>query len=100
MPRAKVFRIDDNNTSFVNMSAYNSSKGKTNINDINRRKDFLGEAISRELTPRQRELVIGYYIEGKKIPQLAQEHKINRSTVSRHLSAAKRKLSRFAHYIQ
>lgn len=99
MPRAKLFRIDDSNQNAVFLSAYNSTKGSTNITDLNRRKDFLGEAITRELTPRQRELIIAYYIEGKNIPQLAQEHNLNRSTVSRHIAAAKRKLSRFAYYI-
>lgn len=45
------------------------------------------------LTPRQREIVRLYFFEGMKIPEIASVLSLYKSTVSRHLEAAKKNLS-------
>lgn len=44
--------------------------------------------IDNELTPRQRETVIAYFFEEKNIPQIAAEHGVHKSSVSRCLNRA------------
>ena len=51
-----------------------------------------------ELTETQRQVLIGYYLEKKNIPQLARERGVNKSTVCRTLQRAERRLRRFLKY--
>ena len=51
-------------------------------------------AIRDELTPRQRELVALYYVEGRSMPAIARELGINVSTVSRTLKRGRDRLKR------
>lgn len=50
------------------------------------------------LTPRQRQYVTLYFFEGKTIPRIAQELKVNKSSVQRGLAAAKRSLGEVLGY--
>lgn len=54
--------------------------------------------IDRELTWHQRRMVMGYYYEKKTVTQLAAELGVNKSTVSRTLNRARRRMSRCLRY--
>ena len=51
-----------------------------------------------ELPETQRQVLSGYYLEKKNIPQLARERGVNKSTVCRTLQRAERRLRRFLKY--
>lgn len=55
-------------------------------------------ARERELTRRQREMVVLYYDQGMTMPQIAERLGVNRSTVSRTLRRARDRLYRFLRY--
>jgi len=61
-------------------------------------KRVLSTAIRCELTPRQRECVVMYYYDNKKMPDIAFELSLSVSTVSRHIKAGVRKLKNIANY--
>ena len=56
------------------------------------------EVIRRELTDRQRETLLAYYIEKLNIIQIAQRRGVHKSTVSRTLKRAEAKLRRYLRY--
>jgi len=58
----------------------------------------LKNVIDRELTWHQRRMVMGYYYEKKTVTQLAAELGVNKSTVSRTLNRARRRMSRCLRY--
>lgn len=54
--------------------------------------------IEQELTPRQRRAVTGYYLESKTITQMAQEDGVHKSTISRTLHRAERRMRQYLRY--
>ena len=54
--------------------------------------------IREELTQLQREVILAYYFQEKKIPQIAAERGVQKSTVSRTLHRAERRLKRYLKY--
>ena len=58
----------------------------------------LRRVIDAELTEKQRQAVIGYYMEGKNIPALAREYGVNKSTISRTLKRAEDRMRRCLKY--
>ncbi len=68
------------------------SSGSNNEKYIEFLKKSLKKAIDRDLTERQREIIIGIYFEGKTQAELARIYEINKSTVSRHLKRSIEKL--------
>ena len=52
----------------------------------------LRRVIERELTQTQRELILAYYFQDKTIPQIAAERGIQKSSVSRCLKRAERRI--------
>lgn len=75
---------------------YLNHKGATNDKDRSRMMKILYKAITTELTDMQRVCITKFYLEGEKQVQIANELGLNPSTVSRHISAAKKKLKRIA----
>lgn len=53
---------------------------------------LIAEALDKELTPRQKQMVTMYYIEGRSMRQIAAEVGVNPSTVTRTLQVARAKL--------
>ena len=51
-----------------------------------------------ELTETQRQVLSGYYLQKKNIPQLARERGVNKSTICRTLQRAERRLRRVLKY--
>ena len=54
--------------------------------------------IREELTPLQRESLLGYYFRGLTITEMARERGVNKSTVCRTLRRAERILKRYLKY--
>lgn len=54
--------------------------------------------IREELTALQRETIVAYYFQEMTIPQIAAERGVNKSTVSRTLKRAERRLQRYLRY--
>ena len=48
--------------------------------------------IENELTPKQRDVMLAYYFQDKTVPQIAEERGVHRSSVSRCLKRAERKV--------
>ena len=58
----------------------------------------VNRVIEEELTPLQRETIIAYYIQNRKIPEIARDRGVHKSTVSRTLKRAEGKLRRYLRY--
>ncbi len=54
----------------------------------------VSDAVKNELTPRQRQLVAMYYVQGLNMPRIARELGLNVSTVSRTLARGRERLKR------
>ncbi len=94
--RHNILELNDRNRdiiAYANFSSYGS-----NNSDIKRMKQILSQALESELTPRQRECIVLYYYQNKTMSEVASDLSLSKSTVSRHLKAAKRKLQNVAKY--
>ncbi|MEG1778718.1 MAG: sigma factor-like helix-turn-helix DNA-binding protein [Oscillospiraceae bacterium] len=58
-------------------------------------KQAIQEALEHDLTAMQKTVVMMYFFESKNIPAIAEELSLNKSTVSRHLTGAKKRLIEF-----
>lgn len=92
----KIMNFDDANTDLIAYSRF-SSYG-SNQADVKRMKQILMQALSEELTPRQRQCITLYFFDNMNMPEIASLLSLSRSTVSRHIKAAKRKLQNVAKY--
>ena len=97
MRHERVF-LDDTNSDLIAFSLY--QQGSSNRMERERMKAILTRAIRRELTDRQRDCITMYYLEGMKMKDIADALHLSRSTVTRHIQSATRKLRRVASYCQ
>ena len=58
----------------------------------------LRRIIREELSQPQREVVVAYYFQNKRIPQIAREWGVNKSSVSRLLKRAEKSLQKYLKY--
>ena len=58
----------------------------------------INRVIEEELTPLQRETILAYYIQNRRIPEIARDRGVHKSTVSRTLKRAEQKLRRYLRY--
>lgn len=95
--RTELIHFTNKNT---NKILFNNSQLKYSTNNESRElmKKILSKAILDELTEKQRICVTYYYLAGKKEKDIAYELGLNPSTVSRHISAARKKLRHIASY--
>lgn len=56
--------------------------------------------VANEMTAAQQDTFLAYYLMGKTIQQIADEKKVNKSTVCRNLQRAEAKLLRFTRYLE
>ena len=70
----------------------------TNDEALERLQKNLTAVIRGELTPKQQEVLQLYYFEGLQMKDIAERLKVNRSTVSRNLKGAQRKLFKYLKY--
>lgn len=61
-------------------------------------KKRVANVIDRELTPLQREALVGFYLQGKTITDMARERGVNKSTICRNLKRAEARLRRYLRY--
>lgn len=78
-----------------NIPYYDFDYSETNDNDIEKMKKTLRLAINK-LTDRQKFCICEYYLNGKKMKEIALELGIHPSTVTRHIKYAKRNLKNIA----
>lgn len=83
---------------YADYRSYLLSLGEDNKNSRNRLIRNLRMAITDELTSRQREMVLMYFVEQKNMTEIAQELKVNVSTVSRTIKRGKDRLRRCLKY--
>ena len=95
MRRERMFLSEDN-SEMIAYSLY--LQGASNRPERERMKRILLRAIRHELTDRQRECMTMYYLEGMKMKDIAAVLGLSRSTVTRHIQSATRKLRKVASY--
>ncbi len=72
----------------------------TNRSQLAKMKKALADVVQNEISARQREIIVLYYYKQMNIPQIADMLGVNKSTVSRTLSRARRTiLSRLKYMI-
>ena len=90
--------MDDKNEPLISYYLYN--RGADNRPDRALMKRILARAIRHELTDRQRDCLTRYYLEGMQMTEIARSLDLSKSTVSRHIAAATRKLRKIASYYE
>lgn len=83
---AKTLYLDDFLIKLASVQNY--EKRGSNKASIERMQSFMKTAIQRELTEKQRQYLIGYYIDGKKMRELAVENGVSESNVSKIIKRA------------
>ena len=75
---------------------YNS--GDTNSVELRKKLNFVYKAMKNELTPYQFQCLKAYFIQGKRVKDIAEDMGVHPSSISRTLKRAKRKISKIASY--
>ena len=95
MPRNEVQSTDR----LMERLSYTSSlPSSTNRESIEFAKRALKLAIKNELTPRQTQMLMLYYFEGLTMDAIASRLGVNKSTVSRQLATARKRLKHVMQY--
>lgn len=95
--KTKIIHFTNENTSKIFFSSFKPN-GTTNSESRKRMKEIISKAIVTELTDMQRICLTEHYLNDKKQKEIAFELGLNASTVSRHISSARRKLQNIASY--
>lgn len=95
--KTKIIHFTNENTSKILFSSFKPN-GTTNSESRKRMKEIISKAIVTELTDMQRICLTEHYLNAKKQKEIAFELGLNASTVSRHISSARRKLQNIASY--
>ncbi|MGN0452861.1 MAG: RNA polymerase sigma factor [Ruminococcus sp.] len=83
----------------LDLAAYRKYQcGDTNCEKRKKMKKILYQALESELTDKQRVCIEEYYLNGKKMREIAEAHSLNPSTVTRHIKRATEKLRHIASY--
>jgi RNA polymerase sigma factor (sigma-70 family) len=86
-------------TDIISFIHYQYTSGSTNHREIERMKRMISFAVNNELTERQRQCIILFYLRGMKMKEIAKKLCLSPSTVSRHISVARQKLRKLRNYI-
>ena len=95
--KTKIIHFTNENTSKILFSSFNPNS-TTNSKSRRKMKEIISKAIVTELTDMQRICLTEHYLNDKKQKEIASELGLNASTVSRHISSARRKLQNIASY--
>ena len=85
--------------SYDQMSFFLGRPDQREERDLSLAKEALGQAMRRELTPRQRACVELYYFQGLTEERAAQELGVSKPTVCRHLQKARGRLEKALRYV-
>lgn len=91
MRRERVF-LDEENSDIIAFSL--SSHGNDNRARLDVLKRAMMTAVQSELTDRQRDCIVMYYFQNMKMKDIAESLCLSKSTVTRHIQSAKRKLKK------
>ena len=83
---------------FLQLSESDREEESDNRLRLEQLKQTLRQVIRLRLTPRQQEMLTLYYFERKKIPEIARELNVNKSTVSRTLNRAVENIRRYLEF--
>lgn len=95
--KTELVHITNENLNKISYSLISLS-GTTNADSRNKMKKILYSALKSELTDKQRTCIVEHYINGRKEKDIALELNLSPSTVSRHITSAKKKLRHIAEY--
>ena len=87
-----------NNEIWGDLAAWERDNSEDNSEQLARLRRNMRQIRTRELTPRQQEMLHLYYDLGMSIPQIAREKGLNKSTVSRTLARGRERLKRYLQY--
>ena len=96
--KTTLVHINTHNDDRLSFLHHYANSNSTNTAEIKRMWTILVKAIDGELTDIQRYCLFEKYMENKRQNQIAAELGVNCSTVSRHISAAEKKLRNIAGY--
>ena len=82
----------------ADMAAYLRATAPDNSAQLRRLKEDLMQALYREVTPRQRQLLLLYYGQGLNMRQIGERLGVNKSTVSRTIKRGETRLRRCLRY--
>ncbi len=70
----------------------------TNKAELRRKLDVVYKAMKNELTPKEFQALNDYYINGKKMKDIAEDRGVHPSTITRQIRRAKAKIAHIAEY--
>ncbi len=88
--RTRDFSLDMNNAHV--WGAHITEEGSDNMERLKHMKKLVSKAVRVSLTERQRVCLTMYYIDEMKLSDIADKLELDKSTVSRHITSARRKL--------
>lgn len=88
--RSERIYLDEENSDIIAFSL--SDHGHDNHARLDMLKRAMMNAVKSELTDRQRDCIIMYYFQNMKMKDIAATLCLSKSTVTRHIQSAKRKL--------
>ena len=88
----------DNTFGMVDLAVYAELMAQDNKDQINRLKRNLTHALRQDVTQRQREYMILYYVRNMSMEAIAKQCGVNKSTVSRTLKRGRQRLYRCLRY--
>ena len=97
-PKAAPAYIYRNNEFLGDMADWRFRNSPDNSERMERLRRNLRKVRQVELTERQKEMLYMYYDEGKSMSKIAAALKVNKSTVSRTISRARKRLFRYLQY--
>lgn len=82
----------------LSLRMYEEQNAQDNREKLNRIGRLIQPAMESELNEKQRDIMMKYYFNGMTMQEISDVYGINRSTVSRYLTRARRKLERVLRY--
>lgn len=78
--------------------SFEMDAGGDNAHRLDAARQTVSRIIAKELTPRQREMLLLYFGEQYSMSQIAEQLQVNKSTVSRTIARGKRRVAAWMRY--
>ena len=82
----------------ADMAVYCRQMSEDNTREVSRLKQNLIHAIQEDVTPKQRQVLLLYYGEGKNMREIGERLGVDKSTVSRTIKRGEKRLHRCLRY--